>query len=95
MAKISIPQSVINLHPGMLKYILSQFETSKKVETLGESINNTKRYIVDGPGVPVGATPVDILVIDMDGVVEGLYNKPDGFTEFKHMLGDRFMGYWK
>jgi hypothetical protein len=95
MAKISIPQSVLNLHPGMLKYILSQFEKTQKVETLGESVNNTKRYIVEGSGVPTGYTPVDIVISDLeDNPVQDEF-LTNGYRPFKHMLNDRYMGYWR
>lgn len=92
MAKISIPQSVVNLDPGMLKYILNQFESVQKIETLGEQVNKSKRYIVNGPGVPEGHTPVDIVIIDIEnrqGYLDSDYN------EFKYSLDDRFIGYWK
>lgn len=92
MAKISIPQDVINLHPGMLKYILAQFEQVQKITTLGEQVNKNKRYLVNGPGLPEGSVPVDLVIIDIEnraGYVDSDYH------EFKYSLDDRYIGYWK
>lgn len=53
MALFKIHKDLINHEPGLLPYLLGQFDGEEiDVTTAQDHINQVKAYLVSGPGVP-------------------------------------------